>query len=292
MNSEAPIPIFALYGETEDFPDLVHVEALVDRSALLDWRVPAHRHADLSQLFLIFEGHGTATLDDIEVDAGPGQFVFVPAQVVHAISFQPGTDGAIFTFPVRHLGTFGPAGQSVSHALARPFAGVVSDELKALSESLRHAIGGTGPYRNQKVLGLANALLAALAECADGVSAGAETRRGNRIERLSALVRKHMEECWSVADYADALSISSGHLSRLCRAETGTGAQAYVEGIIMDEACRYLAFTDLPVAEIGYRTGFCDPSYFSKRFRASRGVSPRMYRAGFTKGAQAPTPHR
>lgn len=49
----------------------------------------------------------------------------------------------------------------------------------------------------------------------------------------------------------------------------------------LTEARRLLAFTLLPVAEIGYRLGFPDPAYFSRRFRAATGESPSVYRARF-----------
>ena len=124
---------------------------------------------------------------------------------------------------------------------------------------------------------MANALLACIAETSEAASTDARSQ--DRLSRLTALVRQHMAEGWSVSDYADALSVSAGHLSRLCRAATGAGAQSFIERVILDEACRYLVFTDLPVAEIGYRTGFSDPGYFSKRFRAAMGTAPRSYRA-------------
>ena len=56
------------------------------------------------------------------------------------------------------------------------------------------------------------------------------------------------------------------------------GAKAYIEQAVMGEASRLLAFTRLPMSEIGYRLGFDDPSHFSKRFRAARGLAPSAYR--------------
>ncbi|WP_239017514.1 AraC family transcriptional regulator [Paenirhodobacter huangdaonensis] len=36
------------------------------------------------------------------------------------------------------------------------------------------------------------------------------------------------------------------------------------------------------MAEIGYRLAFDDPAYFSRRFRAVRGLTPSDYRAQFS----------
>ena len=91
-----------------------------------------------------------------------------------------------------------------------------------------------------------------------------------------------MAESWTASDYADALALSTGHLSRLCRQASGRGAAAYIEHHLMEEACRLLAFTALPVSDIGYRLGYADPSYFSKRFRIVRQQAPTEYRAQFS----------
>ncbi|MEF9606167.1 helix-turn-helix transcriptional regulator, partial [Paracoccus sp. PXZ] len=79
-----------------------------------------------------------------------------------------------------------------------------------------------------------------------------------------------------------ALSITPGHLNRICRAATGESASRHIEKAVMTEASRLLAFTRLSVAEIGYRLGFSDPSYFSRRFRVMTGQSPTTYRDRFT----------
>ncbi len=47
----------------------------------------------------------------------------------------------------------------------------------------------------------------------------------------------------------------------------------------MLEAARLLRFTDLTVQEIGHRTGFRDPLYFSRAFKRHQGESPLAYRA-------------
>ena len=65
----------------------------------------------------------------------------------------------------------------------------------------------------------------------------------------------------------------------LCRGATGRSASQQIETARMTEAARLLAFTRMSAAEIGYRLGFEDPSYFSRRFRAVRGETPTDYRS-------------
>jgi AraC family transcriptional activator of pobA len=47
----------------------------------------------------------------------------------------------------------------------------------------------------------------------------------------------------------------------------------------MLEAARLLRFTDLTVQEVGHRTGFRDPLYFSRAFKRHHGEAPQTYRA-------------
>jgi len=44
------------------------------------------------------------------------------------------------------------------------------------------------------------------------------------------------------------------------------------------EAKRLLAYSNLTIAEIGYRIGYEDPNYFARFFRQKSGLSPGRYR--------------
>ena len=50
----------------------------------------------------------------------------------------------------------------------------------------------------------------------------------------------------------------------------------YLARLRAERAAAMLVSTDLPVAVVGTEVGWPDPAYFSRRFRASFGVSPRM----------------
>ena len=148
----------------------------------------------------------------------------------------------------------------------------------AVAQALAEATRSAGAFRAQRVVGLAHVVLADLAERSQ---AGDDAPLPGRMQVLNALIAAHMAEGWSARDYATRLNVTTGHLSRLTRAATGQGAAAYIEGRVMAEASRLLAFTQLSVAEIGYRLGYADPSYFTKRFRKAQGEAPSDYRARF-----------
>ena len=65
MPSANALPLFHLFGDPPDDKafDFIHVEPLVSRSSAHDWRIPAHRHRDLFQIFLVERGGGEMTYE-------------------------------------------------------------------------------------------------------------------------------------------------------------------------------------------------------------------------------------
>ena len=282
MALQDTIPDFGLYGDQNPFPDMFHAEAFSARAPVHDWTIAPHRHARMSQLFVIDDGHVEAAADDLNTVLSQGDFLYIPVHCVHRFDFRPGTEGMVLSFPLSLLDAVGPNPAELLGNLAKPFAGRMTPRLAATANLLRDAAADTVAFRLQITVPLAHSVLAQLAQARLSATQGAVAPGSARLSALDALINTHLEAGWTASDYAAAMSISTGHLSRLCRDVAGVGAAAYIERRIMNEACRMLAFTQLPVAEIGYRLGFPDPSYFSKRFRKAQALSPTDYRAQFT----------
>jgi AraC family transcriptional activator of pobA len=94
-------------------------------------------------------------------------------------------------------------------------------------------------------------------------------------ERLEADFAGHHD----AAHYADALGVPAATLSRALSNVTGRSTKELVTDRVMLEATRLLRFTDLTVQEVGHRTGFRDPLYFSRAFKRHHGEAPQTYRA-------------
>ncbi|MCR9108935.1 MAG: helix-turn-helix domain-containing protein [Rhodobacteraceae bacterium] len=282
MTTQNTIPAFGLYGESDQFPDVIHYEDFSVRAPIHDWRILPHRHGQMSQLFMVEDGWIDATVDGEKYQVSKNEFLYIPNNCVHEFMFRPNSQGKIFSLPVTIVQTISPATDQLLTTLSEPFVGTISHSLDRMARLLRDTIDSATSFRGQQVVGLAHSVLANLAETSLTESPAAQKTKHARLFALDALIVEHLSDNWSASDFAEALSISTGHLSRLCRAAKGVGAAAYIEQHQMQEACRLLAFTQLPVSEIGYRLGFMDPSYFSKRFRAARGQTPTDYRARFT----------
>jgi AraC family transcriptional regulator, transcriptional activator of pobA len=278
------IPSWQLYGEARPFPDLLHVERIVDRAEGLDWVIAPHRHLHLHQIFLFLSGEIAMTLDGVDWQAEPPFVVNAPRQVVHRFGFSKGTEGFVLTLAANDFPElFGREAASAS-GLATPF---VAQASKGLARSFartheRHA--AQGPLRALRLRQSAIDIACVTLEGGDAVS----PPRGGPDARLAgfeALVRRTLAEPLPLADYAKALGLSERHLRRLCQDLFGMSAQGVIADIRLREACRLLAYTRMQVQQVGFALGFDDPAYFSRVFQGRFGLSPGAYRARLEGGS-------
>lgn len=91
-------------------------------------------------------------------------------------------------------------------------------------------------------------------------------------------LRKNLRRELSRDEVARHAGVSPGHLSHLLRASTGFAFTELLREYRLQEACRLLRGTDLPLSEIALECGFCDQSYFSNVFKEAKGLTPKKYR--------------
>lgn len=84
---------------------------------------------------------------------------------------------------------------------------------------------------------------------------------------------------WTLTTLARSVGMSEGHLSRQFRRTFGAPPMTVLSNLRGERAAALLITTDTPIAEVGRAVGWPDPNYFSRRFRALYGVSPRDYRS-------------
>jgi AraC-like DNA-binding protein len=98
------------------------------------------------------------------------------------------------------------------------------------------------------------------------------------IRQYIRLVDREFAQQHFVSYYADALSITTGHLNDLCKSHLGTNAKQFIQNRIITEAKRLLLYSDFQISEIAQRLNFEDASYFVRKFRQVTGVTPLSFR--------------
>ena len=97
------------------------------------------------------------------------------------------------------------------------------------------------------------------------------------VHQFRTVLETHFLQVRSVAAYARMLKITSGHLSDSVLHRSGRGGGLIRDSLVL-EAQRLLVHSSPNVAEIAIALQIEDPSYFSRFFRRSAGISPGEFR--------------
>jgi len=97
------------------------------------------------------------------------------------------------------------------------------------------------------------------------------------------LVFRYYKEHRNVQFYADALCVSSKHLTETIKEVTGRTSAEWIEDAVILEAKVLLRNQQISVAEVAGNVNFPDQSSFGKYFKKHTGLSPSDYRTASTR---------
>src|SRR4029077_16621718 len=95
------LPLLHRLGDPPDDQafDFIHIEPLVSRSSLHQWNIPAHRHRDLFQIFLIERGGGEMTYEASILPFEAPCALLIPPTTAHGFRFRANeSDGWVVSF--------------------------------------------------------------------------------------------------------------------------------------------------------------------------------------------------
>lgn len=101
----------------------------------------------------------------------------------------------------------------------------------------------------------------------------------SRIAHAVSLVEEHYMDSISLVSVANDLHINPEYLSRTFKKQVGVNFNTYLNNVRLQHALELLKHTETRVAEISTSTGFQNPAYFSKCFKAAFGLSPQQWKA-------------
>ena len=81
-----------------------------------------------------------------------------------------------------------------------------------------------------------------------------------------------------IADLATACQLSPSHFSRCFRQSFGTSVHQWLIKLRIDTAKKLLCEPELSLAEVGFRSGFCDQAAFTRAFTTFEGTTPFRWR--------------
>jgi transcriptional regulator GlxA family with amidase domain len=99
-----------------------------------------------------------------------------------------------------------------------------------------------------------------------------------RLEIIHRYIRENLAGDIKQADIARTLALSPPAFSRFFQNATGKTFVTFVNTLRINEACRRLINTVLPVTEIAMACGYNNISNFNRRFVVTKKMSPTVYR--------------
>ena len=291
MTSEprAAIPRFFLYGEPPRDADerFLHVETIADRSRLYGWRIRPHAHRDLHQLLLIFTGGGEMQAETQRHTFQAPTLLVAPAGVVHGFVFAPETEGYVVTLADTLLQDLGREESAFKRLFQAPSCTSLAadpahaQELTETVPKLRRELVWKAPASAAAATARLTTVLVsavrALHQPPEATSEATSARAG-LVARFRERIESHLRKGLSIAQYAQALSVTPARLRAACLEVTGKPPARVLEDRLLLEAKRNLTYTNMTVAETGYYLGFSDPAYFSRFFSKHAGESPASFR--------------
>jgi AraC family transcriptional regulator len=104
------------------------------------------------------------------------------------------------------------------------------------------------------------------------------------VSRPGAEVAERTPPRWlvlSLDEVAATVSVHPVHLARVFRRHFGCTPGDYLRRLRVESACRQLATTDTPLAEIALAAGFSDQSHLTNSLRRATGMTPGAFRRHF-----------
>jgi AraC family transcriptional regulator len=234
-------------------------------------RIPRHAH-ERAYCCLLVDGAYTEDFGSRCRTCRPSTILVHPSGEVHAEHFAP-SGGRLFRIEptddcLEHI-------RSYSSVLDRP-ATFHGGALAHLAGRLYREFSRPDEFALLAMEGLAFELLAESARRAGRASAGEPPRW---LARVRELLHARRAEPFDLQSIADAGGVHPVHLIRSFRRYLGVTPADYVRRLRVEQACRMLVQSRMPLIEIALEVGFADQSHFTRTFRRVMGVTPAVYRA-------------
>jgi YesN/AraC family two-component response regulator len=103
-------------------------------------------------------------------------------------------------------------------------------------------------------------------------------RRQQLVQWMLDYIHEHYSRPMQLGDLAAAMNMNAAYLSDLFSTNTGVTFHHYLEELRLAKAKDLLRDPLRRVSEVAYATGYADPDYFRRAFKARVGVAPSAWR--------------
>lgn len=242
-------------------------------------------------IFVLLEsGRGTFISDEVERDVAGPCLIWSPSGWSTRITLAAGTAGVLIRMPERALGRALPTDLISAHVRQivsrRIFLSDVTPPMMqsfvALFDKIETELHALAPGTDAVLHHCVSLLLIEIWRAAAPPLQATEPQPHRISDSFLNLVELHLQNHWTVAEYARRIGVSRDRLNETVRRAIGIPPHQHMQRRLMEEAKTLLVTTNLQVAEVGYKLGFSDAAYFTRFFRRHESLAPAQFRRTYT----------
>lgn len=244
-----------------------------------DWHSTLHTHP-FTELFYVVDGKGEFNIQGQRFPVKPNDFVIINPQVEHTELSSPdepleyivlGINGLSFS----NLTPVSEGGHPFSFFNLRDEQ---KDILRYLKAMVQEATSQSMSYELVCHNLLEILLIKILRHQHFDLEVGKQSKATKDISFIKHYLETYYHESIQLEDLASMTHLSRFYISHSFKKEIGMSPMEYLIAIRIKESKILLRTTNYSISQVADIVGFTTPTYFSKQFRKSTGISPTDYR--------------
>ena len=247
-----------------------------------DWHSTLHTHP-FTELFYVVDGKGEFNIQGQRFPVKANDFVIINPQVEHTELSSPDEPLEYIVLGIRGL-SFSPL-TPVSEG-GPPFSffnlrDEQKDILRYLNAMVQEATSQQMSYELVCHNLLEILLIKILRHQHFDLEVGKQSKATKDISFIKHYLETYYHESIQLEDLASMTHLSRFYISHSFKKEIGMSPMEYLIDIRIKESKILLRTTNYSISQVADIVGFTTPTYFSKQFRKSTGISPTDYREQF-----------
>ena len=247
-----------------------------------DWHSTLHTHP-FTELFYVVDGKGEFNIQGQRFPVKPNDFVIINPQVEHTELSSPdepleyivlGINGLSFS----NLTPVSEGGHPFSFFNLRDEQ---KDILRYLNAMVQEATSQQMSYELVCHNLLEILLIKILRHQHFDLEVGKQSKATKDISFIKHYLETYYHESIQLEDLASMTHLSRFYISHSFKKEIGMSPMEYLIDIRIKESKILLRTTNYSISQVADIVVFTTPTYFSKQFRKSTGISPTDYREQF-----------
>ena len=247
-----------------------------------DWHSTLHTHP-FTELFYVVDGKGKFNIQGQRFPVKANDFVIINPQVEHTELSSPdepleyivlGINGLSFS----NLTPVSEGGHPFSFFNLRDEQ---KDILRYLNAMVQEATSQSMSYELVCHNLLEILLIKILRHQHFDLEVGKQSKATKDISFIKHYLETYYHESIQLEDLASMTHLSRFYISHSFKKEIGMSPMEYLIDIRIKESKILLRTTNYSISQVADIVGFTTPTYFSKQFRKSTGISPTDYREQF-----------